>query len=178
MTIAADTLVIGMGGNVGTESVIRERFVRAREALSSLGDAHSTTLGHVRSAAMYRTAPIGPAQQSFLNTAVCVRIPDATPSELIAAVLEIELLLGRDRRSETRWGPRPIDLDILVWGERTIRTPELEVPHPRLVERRFALQPVIDLLGGDAILPGQRDSLDKLERRVAAQVLELVATTW
>ena len=71
-----------------------------------------------------------------------------------------------------------IDLDILVWGMRQLSTPELEVPHPRVVERRFALQPLIDVVGGDLVLPGQRDSLDKLERRVAGQSLELIVSDW
>lgn len=165
-----DALVIGLGGNVGGDEAIRARFVRAREALEQLGD--------VTSAPQYRTAPIGPLQASYLNSALRVRVADATGSELIATVLELERLLGRDRRGETRWGPRPIDLDILVWGPRVIRTPELEVPHPRLVERRFALRPLVDLLGEDVILPGQRERLGVLERRVATQVLEEVATRW
>jgi 2-amino-4-hydroxy-6-hydroxymethyldihydropteridine diphosphokinase len=169
-TLASDVLVVGMGGNIGSEAQIRERFVHAREAFASFGE--------LRSASLYRTAPIGPAQPSFLNTAIRVRAEHATADELIATVLEIERLLGRARHSEARWGPRLIDLDILVWGMRKLSTPELEVPHPRVVERRFALQPLIDVVGGDLVLPGQRDSLDRLERRVAGQGLELVATTW
>src|SRR5690606_20388520 len=102
---------------------------------------------------------IGPRQPSFLNSAVRVRVADATPQELIATVLELERLLGRDRRGEARWGPRAIDLDILVWGARQIRTPELELPHPRIAERRFALRPLVALFGEDAILPGTRYTL-------------------
>ena len=168
--IPADALAIGLGGNVGREAEIRERFVRAREALGQLGD--------VRSAQLYRTAPIGPAQPTFLNSAVRVRVVDATPAELIATVLELERLLGRDRRSEARWGPRMIDLDILVWGNRVLRTPELELPHPRLAERRFVLRPLIDLFGPDAIVVGQTSTLGALEHRVATQVLDEAAATW
>jgi 2-amino-4-hydroxy-6-hydroxymethyldihydropteridine diphosphokinase len=163
-------LAIGFGGNVGDESAIVERFRRAREALAQLGD--------VRSAALYRTAPIGPAQPAFLNTAVRVRWGDATPNEVISTVLEIERLLGRDRRIEARWGPRTIDLDVLVWGTRVIRTPELEVPHPRLHERRFALRPLVDLFGEDAVVPGTSDSLGVLEKRVITQGLEPVQSAW
>ena len=132
--IADDALVIGLGGNVGGDEAIVERFRRAREALAQLGET--------RAAPLYRTAAIGPVQPAFLNSAVRVRYREGTPAELIATVLELERLLGRDRRGEARGGPRVIDLDVLVWGARVIRTPELEVPHPRLVERRFALQPL------------------------------------
>lgn len=168
--VPRDALVVGLGGNVGDESAIAARFVRAREALAALGP--------VRSAPLYRTAPIGPTQASFLNTCVHVRVDDATGEELIAMILEIERLLGRDRRNEARWGPRTIDLDILVWGMRVIRTPELDVPHPRLAERRFVLRPLVELFGEDVVLPGQRESLGVLQRRVATQELEELATSW
>jgi 2-amino-4-hydroxy-6-hydroxymethyldihydropteridine diphosphokinase len=155
-----DALVIGLGGNVGGDAAIIERFRRAREALAQLGD--------VRAAPLYRTAPIGPAQADFLNTAVRVRYRDGTPAELIATILELERLLGRERRGEARGGPRAIDLDVLVWGTRQLRTPELELPHPRLVERRFALEPLAELF----------EQARPLLARVADQRCELVTTTW
>ena len=155
-----DALVIGLGGNVGGDAAIVARFVRAREALAQLGE--------VRSAPLYRTAAIGPAQPDFLNTAVRVRYRDGTPGELIATILELERLLGRDRRGEARNGPRAIDLDVLVWGARQIRTPELELPHPRLFERRFALEPLAELFA----------EVRPLLARVADQRCELVTTTW
>ena len=111
----------------------------------------------------------------YLNTVVSWRF-DGVPAELIATILEIERLAGRDRRGEARWGPRAIDLDVLVWGDRRIDTPELVVPHPRLVERRFALLPVIDLLGGETIVAGDR--LDAHARRVATQMAEQISETW
>ena len=163
-----DALVIGLGGNVGGDAAIVERFRRAREALAQLGD--------VRAAPIYRTAPIGPVQPAFLNTAVRVRYDDGTPAELIATVLELEHLLGRDRRGEARGGPRTIDLDVLVWGPRVVRTPELELPHPRLVERRFALQPLADLFGEDLRIAGA--SVGALLGRVTGQSCELFAASW
>lgn len=164
-----DAVVIGIGGNVGSEPEILERFRRAREALAALGD--------LRSAALYRTAPIGPAQPPFYNTAVEIRIADLQPGELITTVLEIERLLGRDRAREVRWGPRPIDLDVLVWGARTIRTPELEVPHPRLAQRRFALAPLVDLVGEAYVIPGAA-SVGELLRAVASQDIEHLGDRW
>jgi len=162
------SLVIGLGGNVGTEGEILERFRLAREALAALGTA--------RSAPLYRTAPIGPAQPAFYNTAVALAAADLQPAELIAILLELERLLGRHRERETRWGPRTLDLDVLVWDDRVIRTPELEVPHPRLIERRFALAPLADLLGEEAIVAGR--SLASWLGTVTDQRVEHLASTW
>jgi 2-amino-4-hydroxy-6-hydroxymethyldihydropteridine diphosphokinase len=164
----SDIIAIGLGGNVGEESAIVERFGHARDALRQVGD--------VKSAALYRTAPIGPAQQQFLNTAISVRAGDVTPDELVAMIRELERLLGRDRAREVRWGPREIDLDILLWGTRAFRTPDLEVPHPRLVERRFAIVPLIDLFGEELRVGGV--SLATLRERVKTQDLEEAATSW
>jgi 2-amino-4-hydroxy-6-hydroxymethyldihydropteridine diphosphokinase len=158
-------VIVGLGGNVGD---VVEKFRRAREALSQLG--------RVTSAPLYRTAPIGPAQPAYLNSALRVQWQPATAGELIATVLELEALLGRDRRGEQRWGPRVIDLDVLLWGERIVRTPELEVPHPRLHERRFALRPVIELVGEDFVLGGS--TLGELEQRVSDQQLEELNSSW
>jgi 2-amino-4-hydroxy-6-hydroxymethyldihydropteridine diphosphokinase len=164
-----DPVVIGIGGNLGTSEAIVERFRQARQALSNLGP--------VRSAPLYRTAPIGPPQPSFFNTAVAVSLEHTSPTQLIAIVLELERLLGREREREARWGPRAVDLDILVWGQRVIRTPELEIPHPRLASRRFALEPVAALLGPEAVVP----LIGKLEDALAQvrdQEVELIVDTW
>jgi 2-amino-4-hydroxy-6-hydroxymethyldihydropteridine diphosphokinase len=169
---ATEPVVIGLGGNVGTDAEILERFDRARAALGALGGA-----ADVRSARLYRSAPIGPAQPAFLNTAVRVALADVQPAELIATLLEIERLLGRRREAEARWGPRPLDLDVLVWGARTVRTPELCVPHPRLAERRFALLPLIDLVGEDFRIPGSGVA-GELARGVTDQPCDEIAATW
>jgi len=163
--LGPDVVAVGLGGNVGD---VRATFVRAREALAQLGP--------LRSAPLYRTAPIGPAQPAFLNSAVSIRIAGATPAELVATVLELERLLGRDRAHEERWGPRTLDLDVLLWGTRTIRTPELELPHPRFHERRFVLEPLLALYGEDLVVGGR--TLGALARGVADQDVELVAETW
>lgn len=160
-------VVVGLGGNVGD---VQRAFVRAREALAQIG--------HVTSAPLYRTAAIGPAQAPYLNSAVRVRWTDVTAAELIATVLGIEALLGRDRRGEPRWGPRTIDLDVLVWGNRIVREPGLDVPHPRLAERRFALVPLIAVVGEDFVLPGVGESLRMLEQRVHAQPLDELSPSW
>lgn len=162
-------VVIGLGGNVGDEPAIAARFGRAREALAELGA--------LRSAPLYRSAPIGPAQPAYLNTAVEIAFAGGEPEELIATLLELERLLGRCREREARWGPRPIDLDVLVWGERRIATPALEVPHPRLADRKFALAPLVALVGEDFAVPGV-GAAGALLRRVAAQACEEIAAVW
>jgi 2-amino-4-hydroxy-6-hydroxymethyldihydropteridine diphosphokinase len=167
--VTADPVVIGLGGNVGGEPAIARRFVRARAAIAELGS--------VRSARLYRSEPIGPDQPWFLNTAVRLALADAQPGELIATLHEIERLLGRQREVEARWGPRPIDLDVLVWGARIVRAPELVVPHPRLAERRFALLPLIDLVGEDFVVPGAGPA-GELARRVADQRCDEISRAW
>lgn len=164
-----EPVVIGLGGNLGGETAIVERFGHARGALG--------VLGAVRSAPLYRSAPVGPAQPAFLNTALRIALADAQPAELIATLLEIERLLGRTREREARWGPRTIDLDVLVWGARIVSTPELEVPHPRLADRKFALAPLVALLGEDFVVPGLGAAGARLHR-VAAQSCDEIAATW
>jgi 2-amino-4-hydroxy-6-hydroxymethyldihydropteridine diphosphokinase len=164
-----DPLVIGLGGNVGGDDAILERFRRAREALGVLGE--------LRAAPLYRSAAIGPAQPAFLNTAVRLRVAELSPAELLATVRELEHLLGRDRRGEARWGPRAIDLDVLVWGGRVLRSPELRVPHPRLAERRFALAPLAALLGDAFEIPGAGAAGVLLARVRDQDVVEL-APSW
>lgn len=163
-------IVIGIGGNVGTEAELVERFRRAREAIGMLGEP-------LRSAPLYRTAPIGPLQPPFLNTAVTFLDPARSPSSLIASLLDVEHRLGRTRDPADRFGPRRIDLDVLVWGTREIQTAELEVPHPRLGERRFALEPLAALLGPDFEVPAL-GRLAALLERVRAQQVDVISEQW
>lgn len=165
-------IVIGIGGNVGGEDAIRARFRQAREALAILGE--------VRSAPLYRTAPLGPEQPAFLNTAVLLRIANVQPRELAETLREIERVLGRQRESEVRWGPRTIDLDVLAWDDRVIRATEpggIDVPHPRVGERRFALAPLADLVGDDHVVPGVGRVGDALAR-VREQQIEQISASW
>lgn len=155
-----ERVAIGLGGNVGD---VVGRFERAREAL-----------GARRSASLYRSAPIGPEQDDYWNSVVIVD-GAFTPSQLIAWVLEIEALLGRDRRGESRWGPRPIDLDVLCAIEPidfTSRDPAIELPHPRMFERRFVLDPLAELLGDDFAIAGRR--LGELRLAVRGQRVDRI----
>lgn len=167
------TLVLGMGGNLdGAERVV-ERMRRVAETLAGWGQ--------VRASSVYRTAPLGPAQPDFVNAALRVTLapPAWQPVELMTAVLEVEALLGRERRAEERWGPRKIDLDVLLWGARRARyegPPLLEVPHPRLAERRFALQPLADVVDEETEVPGTGRTVRQLLEGVREQAVML--TEW
>ena len=128
--------VIGLGANLGA----REASFHA--ALDLLADTPGVEVEALSS--LYDTAPVGPPQPRYLNAAVRLRAA-LDPERLLDRLLAIERVLGRDRVREERWGPRTLDLDILWASTGPVRTPRLEVPHPRLLERPFALAPLLDV---------------------------------
>ena len=102
---------------------------------------------------MRETKPVGLVDQPrFLNAAARLRTTLGA-RELLDALLAVEAGLGRTREGQ-RWGPRKIDLDLLLFGEEQIDEPGLTVPHPRLAERRFVLEPLADLDPG-LVVPGR-----------------------
>jgi 2-amino-4-hydroxy-6-hydroxymethyldihydropteridine diphosphokinase len=106
----------------------------------------------VRASPVYETAPVGPPQPDYLNAAVLFAY-EGEPLDLLDALQGIEAALGRARvPGRERWGPRPIDLDILWIEGLAMESDRLVVPHPRLTERAFALRPLVDVLP-DAIDP-------------------------
>lgn len=162
-------IVIGIGGNIGSDAILIDRFRKARERIGMFGVSCSAPL--------YRTAPIGPLQPPFLNTAVVLTNSALDPASLMTDLLAIERMLGRTREDGERFGPRALDLDVLVWGRREIHTPELQVPHPRLGERRFALEPLVALLGPTFEVSGL-GTLGPLLERVRGQQVEQIAELW
>jgi 2-amino-4-hydroxy-6-hydroxymethyldihydropteridine diphosphokinase len=103
------------------------------------------------------TEPWGYAEQPrFLNGA-CVLETTLRPEALLAVLLDVERVLGRTRDGP-RFGPRAIDLDLLLYGDETVELEELTVPHPRLPERAFALEPLVDLDPGLELPDGRRVS--------------------
>ena len=100
-------------------------------------------LGDLRVASLYRTAAVSPVPQpDYLNTAVLART-SLEPGELLALAKALELAAGR--RPGVRFGPRPLDIDLLLYGGRQSSAPELTLPHPRLRERRFVLEPLAEI---------------------------------
>jgi len=156
----ADVLV-ALGGNVGD---VRARFA---EAIPLICAAAAATL--LARSADYRTPPWGDtAQPSYVN-AVIAMTTEMPPRELLAALHTIETRFGRNRSAETRWGPRTLDLDLLVYDELQVDTPDLTLPHPRMSERAFVLVPLAEIapdrrIGGLSI----REAL----ARVPAQGIE------
>lgn len=99
----------------------------------------------LRRSAVYETPPAGgPPQGDYLNAAALI-VTSLDAREILERTLAIERALGRTRPDEVRWGPRTIDLDVLWIEGEVVSEPGLSVPHPRLVERPFALQPLLDV---------------------------------
>ncbi|MDJ1177717.1 2-amino-4-hydroxy-6-hydroxymethyldihydropteridine diphosphokinase [Roseofilum sp. BLCC_M91] len=90
----------------------------------------------------YRTLPIGPSQPDFLNACAILRV-ELTPQALLKILLDIERHFGRVRRE--RWGPRTLDLDILLFEDLVLSTPELQIPHPCMTQRAFVLVPLAEI---------------------------------
>jgi 2-amino-4-hydroxy-6-hydroxymethyldihydropteridine diphosphokinase len=131
----AERIFVGLGSNVG------DRLGNLEHARVRLAQAAQVRL--VASASIYETEPVGPVKQGwFLNTVVelATRL---SPRALLQLCQQIEADLGRVKRE--RWGPREIDLDLLLYGERVIDEPDLKLPHPELARRRFVLEPLAEL---------------------------------
>ena len=127
---------VGLGANLGPREVT---LLRAADLLAAEAGVEMLEISQLR-----ETEPVGEVeQQSFLNGAVAVETT-LSPRELLDVLLRIERELGRVRDGE-RWGPRTIDLDLLLYGDEIVDEKGLHVPHPRLHERRFALEPLTDL---------------------------------
>jgi len=127
----------------------------------ALGDLEAA-LGPLRAAPLYRTRPVSPIPQpDFLNTAALVRT--ALPPDAVLAVAKaLERAAGR--RRGPRFGPRPLDIDLLLYGDLQSTAPELTLPHPRLRERRFMLEPLADLAPDWPVPPDGMTVRELLER--------------
>jgi 2-amino-4-hydroxy-6-hydroxymethyldihydropteridine diphosphokinase len=145
---------VGIGSNLGDrEATLR----RAVELLAAEEGIEVVAVSELR-----ETEPVGPVEQgSFLNGAVRLAT-ELPPHELLERLLAIEQCLGRVRKE--RFGPRTIDLDLLVYGEQVIDEPGLTIPHPRLHERRFALDPLAEL-APNLVIPG-RGSISALRAKL------------
>ncbi|MDR3115178.1 MAG: 2-amino-4-hydroxy-6-hydroxymethyldihydropteridine diphosphokinase [Treponema sp.] len=137
MPMPAALVILGLGSNKGDSPGILEA------AIGALG----TVLTDLRRASLFETEPVHVLdQQRFLNTAVAGYC-SLSPRDLLRAVQKLEASFGRDRTQERRWGERTLDIDILLFGNRIIaEPPDLEIPHPRLAERAFALVPLLELV--------------------------------
>jgi 2-amino-4-hydroxy-6-hydroxymethyldihydropteridine diphosphokinase len=148
--------LIALGGNVGDARATIERAVEMLRAVPGLR--------LLARSSDYRTPPWGVTDQPpFVNAVISVETT-LLPQELLTRAQNIERALGRDRTHERRWGPRPIDIDILAYDDIAVETPDLTLPHPRLFERAFVLVPLAEI-APDCIIAGRhvRDALARLD---------------
>ncbi len=136
---------VGLGSNLGD----RERNLRSALAALDAPDVRVLAVSRFRD-----TDPVGYVDQPrFLNAAALVET-ELSATELLERLLAVERSLGRERTGP-RFGPRTIDLDLLLYGNETLVEPGLTVPHPRLAERRFVIEPLVEL-DRDLTLPDGR----------------------
>jgi 2-amino-4-hydroxy-6-hydroxymethyldihydropteridine diphosphokinase len=127
------------------------------EAVRRLGD-----LGNVvRVSSFYQTEPVGYLDQPRFVNAAALMETELDPLALLRGLLEIERALGRDRTGAVPKGPRVVDLDLLLYGELTLRDPELTLPHPAMHERRFVLEPLAEI-APDMVHPERRRTVREL----------------
>ena len=128
---------VGIGSNLGEPE---RQIAAALELLRAVDGIDVVAVSSLR-----ETEPVGYLDQpNFLNGAAALQT-GLSPRELLDCLLAIELQLGRERGTGPRFGPRTIDLDLLLYGDETVDEPGLTLPHPRLAERRFVLEPLAEL---------------------------------
>lgn len=154
---------IALGSNLG------DRRANLAAAVEHLG---ASDLRIVRASAIYETEPRDvPDQPWFLNQVIEIET-DLFPRQLLARTQKIERALGRKRGGVAK-GPRVIDLDILLFGDVTVSTPQLEIPHPRMIDRRFVLEPLAEL-APELRHPKTRATIREMLARVAGQTVRKI----
>lgn len=129
-----ERIYLSLGSNIGDR---KRNIARAIDELRARG------VRIIRESSLYETEPVELREQDwFLNSAIAAETSLA-PQELLQTLLEVERSLGRERR--VLKGPRIIDIDILLYGNLQLRTPEIDIPHPRMAERRFVLVPLAEI---------------------------------
>jgi 2-amino-4-hydroxy-6-hydroxymethyldihydropteridine diphosphokinase len=152
---------IALGSNLADPL---RQLTRAVAALQTLADTQL-----VRTSSVYRSPAVGPGTQPDYLNAVLLLTTRLAPRALLEALHDIERAQGRVR--DLHWGPRPLDLDLLLYGAEKISTAELTVPHPRMQERNFVLYPLREVCGANIVLPDGA-SVDALLRQCPNTGLE------
>ena len=150
----SETTFLGLGANVG------DALETLRAAVYALDDVDGFAVDEV--SGVYRTPPWPPpddprsvTQEPFLNLVVR-GFTTLEPTALLEETQLIETAFGRDRAREVRWGPRTLDIDLLLVGDRRLDTPELALPHPRIAERAFVLVPLMEVAPAGVLPDGRR----------------------
>ena len=152
---AMHLVYIGFGSNIG------DRLAHIRNAIHALAEAEGITLQKISS--IYETDPIGyETQAQFLNGVAAIQT-SLPPLSLLHTLKDIETAVGRKHR--TRWGPREIDLDILIYGDLCLQTEKLVIPHPEMHLRRFVLAPLAEI-ALDFVHPVLKETIQILLERL------------
>ena len=156
------TVYIGLGSNLGERA---QNLADARERLNAAG------IQIVRESAIYETAPRDLTNQPMFLNQVVEATFDGFPRQLLARVMDIEREMGRKRVIAK--GPRVIDIDILLFGKFVVETAGLSIPHPRIAERRFVLEPLAEL-APDLRHPVTQLSMRQMLAKVADQAVRKI----
>lgn len=140
-----EEVFVGLGGNMGDSTTIVE------EAIDALGKIRETTLR--RRSSLYRSEALGDMPQDDYINAVALLDCGLEPTALLLELQSIEHAYYRRREQDKRWGPRTLDLDIILFGNRRINDSHLTVPHREFANRRFVLEPMLEI-DGDRFIPG------------------------
>lgn len=125
---------IALGSNIGDSRAILDRAIGILAEISGISLKAQSS--------WYKTAPVGPPQPDYINGCALLEVA-LTPQELLAVILDVEKQFGRVRQE--RWGPRTLDIDIILFDDIIMETPNLEIPHPRMRERAFVLVPLAEI---------------------------------
>lgn len=153
---------IALGANLGQPAQ------QVRAALAAL--ARNPEIHLLAQSRLYRTVPLGPADQPYYCNAVCKVETSLSPEDLLQQLLALERAVGRVR-GEERWGPRLLDLDVLHVEDEQRDTPQLRLPHPGIAQRNFVLIPLADI-AADLLIPGL-GRVDELAKKLGRDGLEL-----
>ncbi|NJL09283.1 MAG: 2-amino-4-hydroxy-6-hydroxymethyldihydropteridine diphosphokinase [Calothrix sp. SM1_7_51] len=145
---------IALGSNLGDS---REILINSIESLSQIPGIYLLAQSN-----LYKTKPVGPPQADYLNGCITIKT-DLTPDLLLDTLLRIENKFGRVRQE--RWGPRTLDLDLLLYDDLILESPNLQVPHPRMHERPFVLVPLAEI-ASNWVEPVSKLTIEQLLKKV------------
>ncbi len=160
-----EEVYIGLGSNIGDSTTIVEQAI---DALDQINDCR------VRGrSSLYRSAAVSDIPQDDYINAVVKLDTELQPLALLLELQAIESAYYRDRTNQLRWAPRTLDLDIILFGNRRLDDSHLVIPHPEFVNRRFVLEPMLEV-DGDRYIPGY-GSLEFLVNQAPALDMEKIA---
>ncbi len=151
---------IALGSNLG------DSLATLKSAIATLNNTPEITVNSHSS--WYQTAPVGPPQPDYINACAILEVA-LEPEQLLANLLEIEIKFNRIRRE--KWGPRTLDLDLLLYDDLILDTPTLTLPHPRMTERAFVLVPLAEI-APDWVHPVTKSAIGEILQTVNCSGVE------